>query len=644
MDRPIRVLLIEDEPGDVHLIGEMLAKVAAPGLALDHAESLGAALDYLKGNDYDVILSDLGLPDAHGLEAVIQIQSQFPPVPIVVLTSLDSQDVAIRAIGRGAQDYLAKGQFDGNVLWQAIRYAMERKRVQERLKKGHEGLQREVEELKAQLQLATEALQAEIAKRRGAEQSLRDLNEHVEQRVLPRTAELTSMNTQLLRELGERKRSEAQTLKRNRQLLSVQAAIAATVASLDRAFVLETVTWEMTNLLEVDGCTISEWDREADTLSVIAEYPAAIQALAPLEVKAHRLADHSPRKRALIERSAQQVTIDHAGIDPAELSRLQEGDLRTLLLIPMVFHDRVMGLVEMRTSQVERTFTDHEISLAHLLANQAASAIENANLYERAQQEIGRRMEAEERMKASLKEKEVLLKEIHHRVKNNLQVVSSLLYLQSETINDPDMLGLLQDSQNRVRSMALVHERLYQAEDLSRIDFPEYVRELASHLIKSYSVDISAISLSIDAGDIALDVDTAVPCGLIVNELISNSLKHAFPADPVRETDRLDPARHQAGGTAWDTRGVQRGAIHIELRSGDNGQMQLVVGDNGVGFPEDMDFRNTESLGLLLVNSLVRQLKGTIELHRDAGTAFKISFGTAGHGSRDSLRTASMPR
>jgi len=619
-ERPIQVLLIEDNPGDAHLIREWLMEVAPLQLSLTLVGSLNEALQHLESRTFDAALSDLGLPDAEGLEAVTQIQSQAPQVPIVVLTSLDSQDVAVRAVRQGAQDYLIKGHFDGGVLWQAIRYAMERKRTQESLK-------REVEELKAQLQLSTEALQAEIAKRRGAEQSLRDLNEHVEQRVLPRTAELTSMNTKLLRELGERKRSEAQTLKRNRQLLSVQAAIAATVASLDRAFVLETVTWEMTNLLEVDGCTISEWSPEADTLTVIAEYPSTDLNREGSVVAMQSLPDYSPRRRALMERSAQQVTFGHATVDPAEWSHLRSGHVKTLLLIPMVFHDRVVGLVEMRASQVERTFTDHEISLAHLLASQAASAIENAKLYERAQQEITRRKEAEELIKASLKEKEVLLKEIHHRVKNNLQVVSSLLYLQSETISDPDLLGLLQDSQNRVRSMALVHERLYQADDLSRIDFSEYVRELASHLIKSYSVDVSAITLRIDADDIALDVDTAVPCGLIVNELISNSLKHAFPADPARETDGHGRAGHQPTGTAWDRRGVQRGEIYVELRSEENGQIQLLVGDNGVGFPKGVDFRNMESLGLLLVNSLVRQLRGTVELRNKIGTEFSITLG-----------------
>ena len=213
--------------------------------------------------------------------------------------------------------------------------------------------------------------------------------------------------------------------------------------------------------------------------------------------------------------------------------------------------------------------------------------------------DITERKRAEEQIKASLQEKEVLLKEIHHRVKNNLQVISSLLYLQSKNIQDRKTLGMFQDSQYRVRSMALVHERLYQSQDLARVDFAEYVRSLAKYLFRSYGVNTNIIRLKINSDDVSLGVDTAIPCGLIINELVSNSLKHAFPEG-------------------------RTGEIHIELRDGE-GQFRLVASDDGVGFPKDLDFRNTKTLGLQLVNTLVEQLKGTIELDRSGGTAFKIT-------------------
>ncbi len=215
--------------------------------------------------------------------------------------------------------------------------------------------------------------------------------------------------------------------------------------------------------------------------------------------------------------------------------------------------------------------------------------------------DITERKRAEEQIRASLREKEVLLKEIHHRVKNNLQVMSSLLYLQSKNIKDIETLEMFQDSQSRVRSMALVHEKLYQSQDLARIDFAEYVRSLASYLFRSYGVNANVIRLKISVDDVFLGVDTAIPCGLIINELVSNCLKHAFPGGRV-------------------------GEIHIELRVDDEGQFALMISDNGIGFPKELDFRDTGSLGLQLVNTLVGQLESTIELDRSVGTKFKITF------------------
>lgn len=215
--------------------------------------------------------------------------------------------------------------------------------------------------------------------------------------------------------------------------------------------------------------------------------------------------------------------------------------------------------------------------------------------------DITARKRAEEQIKASLEEKEVLLQEVHHRVKNNLQVISSLLYLQSKNVKDQQAFEILQDSQNRVRSMTLVHEQLYQSKDLARIDFAEYVENLVGGLFRSYGVHPNVIKLEIHVDDVSLGIDTVIPCGLILNELVSNSLKHAFPDG-------------------------REGKICIELCSDDEGECSLTVSDNGVGLPKDLDFRNTESLGLQLVNTLVGQLDGSIELDSDGGTAFEIIF------------------
>ena len=214
-------------------------------------------------------------------------------------------------------------------------------------------------------------------------------------------------------------------------------------------------------------------------------------------------------------------------------------------------------------------------------------------------QDITERKEAEEQIRASLAEKEVLLKEIHHRVKNNLQIVSSLLHLQSVRLEDEVLLRAFDDSQHRIRAMALIHDELYQSGDLARIDFVAYVRRLTDNLFESFGVDDSQIGLGVEVDDLLLTIDRAIPMGLIINELVSNSLKYAFP----------------------DGRG---GRIAIELHAGEGEPFVLAVSDDGVGLPEGVDLEQTESLGLRLVTSLVSQLEARVELDRSAGTTFRI--------------------
>jgi PAS domain S-box-containing protein len=207
---------------------------------------------------------------------------------------------------------------------------------------------------------------------------------------------------------------------------------------------------------------------------------------------------------------------------------------------------------------------------------------------------------AENQIKASLEEKEVLLREVHHRVKNNLQIISSLMSLQSEYTQEPETLKMFQESKNRVRSMALIHEKLYQSKDMAHIDFGEYLKSLVEMLLTFYKEQNKDIKVSLNCDNVDLEIDTAISMGLIVNELLSNCFKHAF-----------------SGRTG--------GEVEINL-SKDTENYLLEVADNGVGIPEGIDFRNTESLGLQIVQTLTIQLKGTLEHENEGGTKFKLSF------------------
>jgi PAS domain S-box-containing protein len=215
---------------------------------------------------------------------------------------------------------------------------------------------------------------------------------------------------------------------------------------------------------------------------------------------------------------------------------------------------------------------------------------------------ITERKLAEEQIKASLDEKEILLREIHHRVKNNMQVVISLLRLQSDKIKDQQYVEMLKESQDRIKSMALIHEKLYQSEDFANIDFDGYVKALVNSLFISQGVSPDKISLKMEIADISLGLDYAIPCGLIINELVSNSLKYAFPKE-------------------------RQGEIRIGLQKTSENEVELTVSDNGIGIPEGLDFGTIESLGLDLVKILAEhQLGGKIELNRAGGTSFSFRF------------------
>jgi len=208
--------------------------------------------------------------------------------------------------------------------------------------------------------------------------------------------------------------------------------------------------------------------------------------------------------------------------------------------------------------------------------------------------------ERTDQLNKSLHEKELLLKEIHHRVKNNLQIVASLLNIQSRQITDPAVLAMITDSQNRVKAMALVHERLYRSDDISSIDISDYVKFMGTSLIKFYGITSARVRLDVEMPGIRFDINRAIPLGLIINELLSNALKHAFPTG-------------------------RKGKITV-TGNRDGKAIRISVADDGTGIPESLDWKNTSSLGLHLVNSLADQLSGTIDLDRSSGTKFTITI------------------
>jgi hypothetical protein len=222
------------------------------------------------------------------------------------------------------------------------------------------------------------------------------------------------------------------------------------------------------------------------------------------------------------------------------------------------------------------------------------------------QQDITDRKKAEDLLKKSLTEKEVLLQEIHHRVKNNLGVIDGLLQMQARRSGNLATIAALKESQNRIAAIALVHEKLYRADDLASVDFAQYVLDLTAHLFESYNTHVNQIKLTTKIHPISLDIDTAIPCGLIINELTSNALKYAFPDN-------------------------QTGEIQVIFQQNSDQTLALTVRDNGIGLPEGFNLKQTTTLGMSLVQGLVKQIRGSLNISREAGTSISITFVAKSH-------------
>ncbi|BAY18457.1 signal transduction histidine kinase [Anabaenopsis circularis NIES-21] len=310
---------------------------------------------------------------------------------------------------------------------------------------------------------------------------------------------------------------------------------------------------------------------------------------------------HQGRKRAIAD-------IYQAGLTNCHIHLLEQFEVKANLVVPILLElggenigSRLWGLLVAHQCSSPREWEENQLDLLDQLSVTIAIAIQKSSIFQQAQTELVERQKAEKQLRSALAEKEILLKEVHHRVKNNLQIVSSLLQLQSQTLKDPEVIRVFQDSQNRIDSISLIHKNLYTSPNIGELDVVDYIQTLATSILISYQIGLERIDLKTNIAAVSLNVDQAIACGLIINELISNCLKHAFPNE-------------------------EKGSITITLQNINN-HIEMSIQDNGVGIPNDLDWNNSSSLGLSLVYDLVtEQLEGSMTLERHHGTKFTIKF------------------
>ncbi|MCB9077817.1 MAG: PAS domain-containing protein [Anaerolineaceae bacterium] len=405
------------------------------------------------------------------------------------------------------------------------------------------------EQILLELEDTNKRLEAELDERLRIDAELKKYREELEELVQARTVELQSANEQLLAEIEARKQIQEALVQERALLDTVMNNTPDCIAAKDvesRFTLVNTATVQQLGMTMPDQ-VIGKTDFDFHPQELASQYYADEQQLLR---SGQPLIDHE-------EPLLNQVT---GRIGWALTTKVPLRDS----------HGNIVGLVVTARDITERKRTELQI-------------------------------------KASLEEKEALLKEVHHRVKNNLQIIASMLNMQTRYTENEQIMGQLLDSRNRVYSMALVHENLYRSETLAWVDIAAYVSDLVGNLLQSYGFDSRRIGLKLDVQQIFLSLDQAVPCGLIINELVSNALKYAFPETMAQQRSSKDE-------------------ITIAFYSGEDEMLVLTVADNGVGLPEGLDLNTSKTLGLRLVRTLVRQLDATLAIDAESGTKFSITF------------------
>ena len=398
-------------------------------------------------------------------------------------------------------------------------------------------------------------------------------------------------------DITERKKREQDYLKMLQLADSLRATTLALTSTMDRDKILDIILNESQKAVPYTAVTVGLL--ESGTIRVVRH--KGIEPFFTTIEQMQYIYNHPETKSVqVLKETNQPVVIGDTRENPIWVHFDATTWVRSYLAMPIKVRDTTIGLVSFYAKD-PGMFSEQTMRTIEPFVLSAGVALENARLFTEVQKELAERKEAEERIRRSLKEKEILLMEIHHRVKNNLNIVASLLNLQSDQIDTVEQArNALQISQSRVHSMSLVHENLYQSEDFSHIDFDVYIRKIGRELVNLYTTK-TKIDLNIEVRNIYLTVNQAVPLGMLLNELLTNAIIHAFP-------------------------GRSQGNITVKMDLIDNSSCHLTLSDDGVGIPEAITPDTTPSLGLQLAHILAQQLQGKLIISRGRGTTVELTF------------------
>ena len=632
------ILIVEDEAEDRENFRRYIDRFSDCEIRFLEEETGRAGLEAFSADAVNCILLGLHLPDMSGLEFLAQFKKKFGDsiCPIVMLTGKGSEEDAVMAMNQGAHDYLSKLRLTPELLQRAIENASEKVSLQKRLEKQR-------------LDLEVKNHQLQVMK------------DHLERLVEERTRDLVLSNERLLVEIEERRKAEHQVrenAKFNRMIVDAVPPFMAYVDNRDcyrfanrqyeRVFNCKeseilgrNISDHLGNAFEEGRIKVMEGQhqefehRQANANGFYQTYHIALTPHKKKggDVSGYFIVGSDVTEKLITEQNLIETEAKFSALFRGAATGIALSDLNGDIVDCNAAFQRILGRRKIdilghgiqefyaeavgdderkflreckfgkrRSYQIDKPLNARQGQTiwGRLTTSMIQDLDQVPHFMVHMLEDITPQKENERFIRKSLDEKQVLLREVHHRVKNNLQVIQSLLRMQSREVRGSALEPLLRESQNRIRSIALIHEQLYKQDDFAEIDFADYLNQLLRQLFHTFDLENLNVISTIDFQDIYISLTKAIPCALITNELVTNSLKYAF-------------------------QGRSEGKISINAYQ-ENGRLTMIIKDNGTGFPEDLDIESSKTLGLKVVRTLIRQLGGEMEFISDKGVEFRFSF------------------